>query len=56
MNKRLGRPQEQVMEAATRMIAERGMAALTLADLGRELDTSAGHLLYYFKTKDGLLM
>jgi len=56
MNKRLGRPQEQVMEAAMRMIAERGMAALTLADLGRELDTSAGHLLYYFKTKDGLLM
>lgn len=39
-----------------RMIADRGMASLTLVELGRELGTSGGHLLYDLKTKDGLLM
>lgn len=38
-----------------RQISAHGMADVTLAGLARELNTSAGHLLYYFKTKDGLL-
>lgn len=35
---------------------ERGLADLTLAELGRRVETSAGHLLYHFGTKDELLL
>ncbi|MBO8192536.1 TetR family transcriptional regulator [Streptomyces oryzae] len=38
------------------MIAERGLDRLTMAALGREVGMSSGHLVYYFKTKDELLL
>jgi AcrR family transcriptional regulator len=38
------------------MIAEDGLASLTMASLGKRLGTSGGHLLYYFGTKDQLLL
>ncbi|WP_055493649.1 TetR/AcrR family transcriptional regulator [Streptomyces sp. TP-A0356] len=39
-----------------RMIAERGLEKLTMAALGREVGMSSGHLLYYFRSKDELLL
>jgi AcrR family transcriptional regulator len=45
-----------VLEVAWELLIERGLADLTLAELGRRVDTSAGHLLYYFGSKDGLLL
>jgi AcrR family transcriptional regulator len=41
---------------AWELLIERGLADLTLAELGRRVETSAGHLLYYFGSKDGLLI
>jgi AcrR family transcriptional regulator len=38
------------------MIAERGLERLTMAALGREVGMSSGHLMYYFRTKDELLL
>lgn len=35
---------------------EKGLADLSLSELGRRLDTSAGHLSYYFGNKNGLLL
>ncbi|MFI5822624.1 TetR/AcrR family transcriptional regulator [Streptomyces rishiriensis] len=49
-------PLEDVLAAAMRMIAERGLEKLTMAALGREVDMSSGHLLYYFHSKDELLL
>ncbi|MFE7512168.1 TetR/AcrR family transcriptional regulator [Streptomyces sp. NPDC057540] len=37
-------------------IAERGLDGLTMAGLGRQVGMSSGHLLYYFRTKDELLL
>lgn len=37
-------------------IAERGLDGLTMAGLGRDVSMSSGHLLYYFRTKDELLL
>lgn len=47
---------EDVLDAAWNLLVERGLAALTLAELGRRVDTSAGHLLYHFGSKDELLL
>ena len=44
------------MEEAWALLAERGLADLSLSELGRRLDTSAGHLSYYFGSKSGLLL
>jgi AcrR family transcriptional regulator len=55
-HRRLDRPRERVLEVAWELLIERGLADLTLAELGRRVDTSAGHLLYYFGSKDGLLL
>lgn len=44
------------MEEAWALLAERGLADLSLSELGRRLDTSASHLSYYFGTKNGLLL
>lgn len=52
----MDRPKERVLEVAWELLIERGLADLTLAELGRRVDTSAGHLLYYFGSKDGLLL
>ncbi|WP_345285760.1 TetR/AcrR family transcriptional regulator [Streptomyces gulbargensis] len=37
-------------------IAARGLDGLTMAGLGRQVGMSSGHLLYYFRTKDELLL
>ena len=47
---------EDVLDAAWNLLVERGLADLTLAELGRRVDTSAGHLLYHFGSKDELLL
>ncbi|WP_327431962.1 MULTISPECIES: TetR/AcrR family transcriptional regulator [unclassified Streptomyces] len=49
-------PREDVLAAAMDMIAERGLEKLTMAALGREVGMSSGHLLYYFHSKDELLL
>ncbi|MDG5808261.1 TetR/AcrR family transcriptional regulator [Streptomyces ossamyceticus] len=49
-------PREEVLGAAMAMIAERGLERLTMAALGREVGMSSGHLLYYFHSKDELLL
>jgi AcrR family transcriptional regulator len=49
-------PREDVLAAAMRMIAEHGLEQLTMAALGREVGMSSGHLLYYFHSKDELLL
>ncbi|MGV9903179.1 TetR/AcrR family transcriptional regulator [Streptomyces sp. NPDC003388] len=49
-------PREDVLAAAMDMIAERGLEQLTMAALGREVGMSSGHLLYYFRSKDELLL
>ncbi|WP_329559203.1 TetR family transcriptional regulator [Streptomyces uncialis] len=49
-------PREDVLAAAMTMIAERGLEKLTMAALGAEVGMSSGHLLYYFRTKDELLL
>ncbi|UDY25416.1 TetR/AcrR family transcriptional regulator [Nocardioides sp. Kera G14] len=55
-NRRLDRPRERVLEVAWELLVEKGLADLTLAELGRRVDTSASHLLYYFGSKDELLL
>ncbi|MDT0609445.1 TetR/AcrR family transcriptional regulator [Streptomyces lancefieldiae] len=49
-------PREEVLAAAMEMIAERGLEKLTMAALGREVGMSSGHLMYYFRSKDELLL
>ncbi|MFE0456939.1 TetR/AcrR family transcriptional regulator [Streptomyces sp. NPDC058914] len=49
-------PRERILAAAMEMIAERGLEKLTMAALGREVGMSSGHLLYYFRSKDELLL
>lgn len=55
-HRRLERPREQVLSAALEMVAEHGLAGVTVAKLAARLGTSGGHLLYYFGTRDGLLL
>ncbi|MFJ4848922.1 TetR/AcrR family transcriptional regulator [Streptomyces sp. NPDC088733] len=54
--RRLKQPREEVMAAAMATIAERGLAELTMAGLGRQVGMSSGHILYYFGSKDELLL
>ncbi|MFB7669080.1 TetR/AcrR family transcriptional regulator [Kitasatospora sp. NPDC056138] len=54
--RRAARPREEVFAAARAAIAEHGVAKLTMAGLGKQLQMSAGHLLYYFGSKDQLLL
>lgn len=49
-------PRESVLAAAMATIAGHGLDGLTMAGLGREVGMSSGHLLYYFRTKDELLL
>lgn len=49
-------PREDVLAAVMATVAERGLDGLTMAGLGREVHMSSGHLLYYFRTKDELLL
>ncbi|MHA6759147.1 TetR/AcrR family transcriptional regulator [Streptacidiphilus sp. PAMC 29251] len=54
--RRTAPPREEVFAAAMAAIAEHGLAELTMAGLGRRLGMSGGHLLYYFGSKDQLLL
>jgi AcrR family transcriptional regulator len=45
-----------VLAAALEMVAEVGLAKVTMASLAARLGTSGGHLLYYFGTRNGLLL
>jgi AcrR family transcriptional regulator len=49
-------PRETVLAAAMAGIAEHGLEKLTMAGLGRAVGMSSGHLLYYFGSKDELLL
>ncbi|MCL8017152.1 TetR/AcrR family transcriptional regulator [Streptomyces sp. AS02] len=49
-------PRDEVLAAAMQMIAELGLEKLTMAALGRAVGMSSGHLLYYFHSKDELLL
>ncbi|WP_310528408.1 TetR/AcrR family transcriptional regulator [Nocardioides sp.] len=55
-HRRLDRPRERVLQEAWDLLVEKGLADLSLSELGRRLDTSAGHLSYYFGSKNGLLL
>ncbi|MGY1577188.1 TetR/AcrR family transcriptional regulator [Streptomyces sp. MN13] len=48
--------QERMLEEAMTVIAENGLASLTMASLAERLGTSGGHILYYFGSKDRLLL
>ena len=54
--RRQKQPREDVMAAAMQTIAERGLSELTIAGLGRQVGMSSGHVLYYFGSKDELLL
>ncbi|MBG0828794.1 TetR/AcrR family transcriptional regulator [Planomonospora sp. ID67723] len=56
VRRRLERPREQVLEAAMEAIAEYGPAEMTMAELARRVGTSGGHVLYYFGSKDRILL
>jgi AcrR family transcriptional regulator len=53
---RLEHPRERMLEAAMAAITEHGLAQLTMAALAKRLGTSGGHLLYYFGSKDQMLL
>ncbi len=55
-HRRLERPRERVLQEAWDLLAQKGLADLSLSELGRRLGTSAGHLSYYFGSKNGLLL
>lgn len=55
-NRRLDQPRETTLAAALDLIAEHGLGGMTMAALGKRLGTSGGHLLYYFGSKDQLLL
>lgn len=48
--------QERMLEEALAAIAEDGLATLTMSALAERLGTSGGHILYYFGSKDRLLL
>ncbi|MCX4673279.1 TetR family transcriptional regulator [Streptomyces sp. NBC_01381] len=47
---------DRMLEEAMTAIAENGLAALTMSALADRLGTSGGHILYYFGSKDRLLL
>lgn len=55
-NRRLDDAKERILVEAQALLSERGLADLSLSELGRRLGTSAGHLSYYVGNKDGLLL
>ncbi|MGW8379543.1 TetR/AcrR family transcriptional regulator [Streptomyces sp. ODS28] len=54
--RRSAQPRERLLATAMETIAEHGLERLTMAGLGRRVGMSSGHLLYYFKSKDELLL
>ena len=49
-------PRERILQAAMDAIAERGMAGLRMADVGERVGMSPGHILYYYRSKQRLLL
>jgi AcrR family transcriptional regulator len=47
---------ERVLDAALDVIAERGLAATRIVDISERAGMSAGHVLYYFGSKDRVLV
>lgn len=47
---------ERVLDAALEVIAERGLAETRMSHISERAGMSAGHVLYYFRSKDLLLM
>ena len=47
---------ERVLEAALEVIAERGLAATRMSDISERAGMSSGHVLYYFGSKDLVLV
>src|SRR5215831_2937803 len=45
----------QIVQAAYRLIAERGLEGLRFADVARAAGINNGTLLYYFDSKDALI-
>ena len=46
----------RVLNAALEVIAERGLSETRMSDIAERAGMSAGHVLYYFRTKDLVLM
>jgi len=47
---------ERILKAAMDAIAERGLADLRMGDVGKRAGMSPGHILYYYQTKQRLLL
>jgi AcrR family transcriptional regulator len=47
---------ERVLDAVVEAVAARGLADLSIADIGDAAGMSAGHVMYYFGTKDALFV
>jgi len=47
--------ERRILDAATQLVADKGLDAFTLADVGEAAGFSSGLPAHYFKTKDGLL-
>ena len=47
---------EAVLQAALEVIVERGLANTRMSDIAERVGMSAGNILYYFESKDDLLM
>jgi AcrR family transcriptional regulator len=50
------RPRDRVLGAAMDIIVEQGLDRLRLAEIARRANMSSGHVLYYFGTKDRILI
>ena len=46
----------QVLEAAMHVIVEQGLDAVSMRDIAARAEMSPGHILYYFESKDSLLL
>jgi len=53
---RAARARDRVMRAAMDIIVERGLDGLRLAEIARRARMSEGHVLYYFGTKNRILI
>lgn len=50
------RRRERVLRAALDVIAERGLSETRMTDIAERAGMSAGHILYYFESKNDLLL
>jgi AcrR family transcriptional regulator len=53
---RAAKARDRVLRAAMDIIVERGLDRLRLAEIARRTSMSEGHVLYYFGTKDQILI